>query len=208
MKCKFRNSGQTCVCANRIFVQDGIYDEFARRLADLAEEMVVGNGLQGVTHQGPLINEAAVEKCERHVADAVSKGAVVATGGSRHSLGGTFFQPTVLTGCSTDMAPFREETFGPVAPLFRFSTEEEVIAMANDTPFGLASYVYTANIGRLFRVTEALEYGMVGANTGIISSEVAPFGGVKQSGIGREGSKYGIEEYLEIKYMCIGDVEK
>jgi succinate-semialdehyde dehydrogenase/glutarate-semialdehyde dehydrogenase len=204
---KYRNTGQTCVCTNRFLVQDGIYDEFARRLGNaVRDQLQVGNGLdEGVT-QGPLINEAAVAKVESHIADAVSKGAKVATGGSRHALGGTFFQPTVLTDVTTDMAVADEETFGPVAPLFRFGTEEEAIRMANDTEYGLASYLYSRELARVWRVAEALEYGMVGINTGLISTAIAPFGGVKSSGIGREGSKYGIEEYLEVKYMCIGGI--
>jgi succinate-semialdehyde dehydrogenase/glutarate-semialdehyde dehydrogenase len=204
---KYRNTGQTCVCTNRFLVQDGIYDEFARRLAKAVQaQLEVGNGLdEGVT-QGPLINEAAVAKVESHIADAVSKGAKVATGGSRHALGGTFFQPTVLTDVTTDMAVADEETFGPVAPLFRFETEEDAIRMANDTEYGLASYLYSRELSRVWRVAEALEYGMVGINTGLISTAIAPFGGVKSSGIGREGSKYGIEEYLEVKYMCIGGI--
>jgi succinate-semialdehyde dehydrogenase/glutarate-semialdehyde dehydrogenase len=204
---KYRNTGQTCVCTNRFLVQDGIYDEFARRLANaVRDQLEVGNGLdEGVT-QGPLINEAAVAKVESHIADAVSKGAKVATGGSRHALGGTFFQPTVLTDVTTDMAVADEETFGPVAPLFRFGTEEEAIRMANDTEYGLASYLYSRELARVWRVAEALEYGMVGINTGLISTAIAPFGGVKSSGIGREGSKFGLEEYLEVKYMCIGGI--
>jgi succinate-semialdehyde dehydrogenase/glutarate-semialdehyde dehydrogenase len=204
MASKYRNTGQTCVCANRILVQDGVYDAFAAKLAEAVKKLVVGPGLKGDTQQGPLINEQAVEKVERHIADAVAKGAKVMLGGRRHALGGTFFEPTILTGVTPDMACAREETFGPVAPLFRFTTEDEAVRMANDTEFGLAAYFYTRDIGRCWRVSAALEYGIVGVNEGIISTEVAPFGGVKESGIGREGSKYGIEEYLEVKYVCMG----
>jgi succinate-semialdehyde dehydrogenase/glutarate-semialdehyde dehydrogenase len=207
MASKYRNSGQTCVCANRFLVQDGIYDEFARKFAEAVQsQLKVGNGLEDGVAQGPLINEAAVEKIESHIADAVNKGAKVATGGARHALGGTFFQPTILTGASPGMVVASEETFGPLAPLFRFKTEEEAVRMANDTEFGLASYFYSRDLARVWRVAEALEYGMVGINAGIISTDIAPFGGVKSSGIGREGSKYGIEDYLEIKYMCIGGI--
>jgi succinate-semialdehyde dehydrogenase/glutarate-semialdehyde dehydrogenase len=188
-------------------VQDGIYDEFARRLAAAVRgQLKVGNGLDEGVAQGPLINEAAVEKVESQIADALGKGAKVATGGARHALGGTFFQPTVLTDVTPSMAVAHEETFGPVAPLFRFETEEEAVQMANDTEYGLASYLYSRELSRVWRIAEALEYGMVGINTGLISTAVAPFGGVKSSGIGREGSRYGIEEYLEIKYMCIGGI--
>ena len=204
---KYRNAGQTCVCTNRFLVQDGIYDAFARRLAEAVQsQLKVGNGLEEGVAQGPLINEAAVEKVESHIADALSKGAKIATGGARHALGGTFFQPTVLTDVTPNMAVAHEETFGPVAPLFRFETEEQAVQMANDTEFGLASYLYSRELSRVWRIAEALEYGMVGINTGLISTAVAPFGGVKSSGIGREGSKYGIEDYLEIKYMCIGGI--
>ncbi len=206
MASKFRNTGQTCVCANRILVQDGIHDAFARRLVEEVGKMRVGDGLAGDTDQGPLIDMAAVEKVEDHVGDAVAKGAKVAAGGGRHELGGTFFEPTVLTGVTTEMAVTREETFGPVAPLYRFGTEEEALRMANDTEFGLAAYFYSRDIGRIWRVMEGLEYGIVGVNEGIISTEVAPFGGMKESGIGREGSKYGIEDYLEIKYGLIGGI--
>ncbi len=199
---KYRNNGQTCVCANRIFVQAGVYDAFAEKLKASAESMKVGDGLDEGVIVGPLINEAAVEKVEEHIRDAVSKGAQVLTGGHRHALGGTYFEPTVITGATRDMAFATEETFGPLAPLFRFETEEEVIAMANDTIFGLAAYFYAQDLGRVIRVQEALEYGMVGVNTGLISTEVAPFGGVKQSGLGREGSHHGIEDYLEMKYIC------
>ena len=205
---KYRNSGQTCVCVNRFLVHDSVYDEFARKLSlAVNERLKVGNGLEEGVVQGPLINQAAVEKVEAHIADAVSKGAKVAAGGSRHVLGGTFFQPTVLTDVLPEMAVAREETFGPLAPLFRFSTEQEAVEMANDTEFGLASYFYSRDLARVWRVAEALEYGMVGINAGIISNEIAPFGGVKSSGIGREGSKYGVEDYLEIKYMCIGGID-
>lgn len=207
MASKYRNSGQTCVCANRFLVQDGVYDEFARKFADAVQnQLKVGNGLEDGVAQGPLINEAAVEKVESHIADAINKGAKVATGGARHALGGTFFQPTVLTDATPAMVVATEETFGPLAPLFRFKTEEEALRMANDTEYGLASYFYSRGLARAWRVAEALEYGMVGINTGLISTDIAPFGGVKSSGIGREGSKYGIDEYLEIKYMCIGGI--
>lgn len=199
---KYRNAGQTCVCANRIYVQAGVYDAFAKRLAEKVAAMKVGAGSEAGVAIGPLIDDAAVEKVERHVADAREKGAEVAVGGKRHPLGGTFYEPTVLTGVTPQMLVAREETFGPVAPLFRFEREEDAVKMANDTEFGLAAYFYTENARRAWRVAEALEYGMVGHNTGMVSNEVAPFGGVKQSGIGREGSKYGIEEYLEIKYLC------
>ncbi|TDQ77730.1 succinate-semialdehyde dehydrogenase/glutarate-semialdehyde dehydrogenase [Dongia mobilis] len=203
---KFRNTGQTCVCANRIYVQDGVYDAFAEKLKAAVAKMKIGDGLKGETQQGPLIDMKAVAKVEEHIADAVSKGAKVAAGGKRHALGGSFFEPTILTGVTQDMAVAKEETFGPLAPLFRFKTEEEVIKLANDTEFGLASYFYARDIGRVWRVAEQVEYGIVGINTGIISSEVAPFGGVKESGNGREGSKYGIDDYVEIKYMCMGGI--
>ena len=209
MVSKYRNSGQTCVCANRLLVQDGIYDEFAKRFGKAVQQQLkVGNGMEEGVTQGPLINMAAVEKVEQHIRDAVGKGAQIAVGGRRHALGGTFFEPTVLTGVTPQMQVARDETFGPVAPLFRFRTEEEAVRMANDTEFGLAAYFYTRDLGRTWRVAEALEYGMVAINTGILSTEVAPFGGMKQSGFGREGSKYGIEEYLQVKYWCIGEVEK
>jgi len=207
MASKFRNTGQTCVCANRLYVQEGVYDAFAEKLVKAVEEMVVGDGLKGETQQGPLIDMAAVEKVEEHIEDVLSKGGAIATGGKRHELGGTFFEPTVVTQVSPKMKVAREETFGPVAPLFPFKTEEEVIAMANDTEFGLASYFYSRDIGRIWRVMEGLEYGIVGINEGIISTEVAPFGGVKESGIGREGSKYGIDDFLEIKYALIGGID-
>mgnify|MGYP003638041019 FL=1 len=206
MASKFRNTGQTCVCANRLLVQDGVYDEFSKKLAAAVEEMRIGDGLLGETEQGPLIDMAAVEKVEEHIQDAVSKGAKVISGGSRHDLGGTFFQPTVLAEVNTDMKVTKEETFGPVAPLYRFDTEEQALQMANDTEFGLAAYFYSRDIGRIWRVMEGLEYGIVGINEGIISTEVAPFGGMKESGTGREGSKYGIEDYLEIKYALIGGI--
>ncbi|MFL6632216.1 MAG: NADP-dependent succinate-semialdehyde dehydrogenase [Massilia sp.] len=201
---KFRNAGQTCVCANRIYVQDGVYDAFAAKLAAAAERFKVGHGVEPGVDIGPLIDGDAVAKTEQHVADALSKGARVLTGGGRHTLGGTFFQPTVLADVDASMLVAREETFGPVAPLFRFRDEAEVLALANDTEFGLASYFYARDIGRVWRVAEGLESGMVGVNTGLISNEVAPFGGVKQSGLGREGSKYGIDDYLAVKYICLG----
>ncbi|MCW3641214.1 MULTISPECIES: NAD-dependent succinate-semialdehyde dehydrogenase [Burkholderia] len=201
---KYRNTGQACVAANRLVVQSGIYDAFARRLADESARLKVGNGMEAGVELGPLINEDAVLKLEQHIADAQAKGAQVATGGRRHAMGGSFFEPTVLTDVSRDTLIFSEETFGPVAPLFRFDTEDEAISLANDTPFGLASYVYTRDVGRIFRVVEGLDFGMVGVNEGLISTEVAPFGGVKLSGLGREGSKYGIDEYLEIKYVALG----
>jgi succinate-semialdehyde dehydrogenase/glutarate-semialdehyde dehydrogenase len=208
MASKYRNSGQTCVCANRLLVQDGIYDEFARRFSDAVKKLRVGHGLDDGVDQGPLIDVAAVEKVESHIGDAVGKGARVLTGGKRHALGGSFFEPTVLADVTTDMAVAREETFGPLAPLFRFKSEEEAIRMANDTEFGLAAYFYTRDLGRTWRVGEALEYGMVAVNTGILSTEVAPFGGMKHSGFGREGSKYGIDEFMEVKYWCIGEIGK
>ena len=201
---KYRNTGQTCVCTNRLLVQAGVYDTFAQKLATAVAAMKVGDGLKGEVQQGPLIDEASVEKVEEHIADAVAKGATVALGGKRHALGGTFFQPTILCNVTPQMLVAREETFGPVAPIFKFETEAEAIQMANDTEFGLASYLYTRDIGRVWRVSEALEYGMVGINTGLVSTEVAPFGGVKESGVGREGSKYGIEEFVEVKYLCMG----
>jgi len=204
---KFRNTGQTCVCANRIFVHEKIYAEFAQQLTSAVADMTVGNGVDDVD-LGPLIDQAAVEKTAAHIADAVNQGATVTTGGKAHQLGGTFYEPTVLAGVTTGMRVAQEETFGPVAPLIRFSNEAEVVAMANDTEYGLAAYLYTNDLGRSWRVTEALEYGMVGLNTGIISTEVAPFGGVKQSGIGREGSKYGLDDYLEMKYLCIAGVDE
>jgi succinate-semialdehyde dehydrogenase/glutarate-semialdehyde dehydrogenase len=206
MASKYRNAGQTCVCANRILVQRGIHDAFAAKLAEKAGALKVGAGTEPGVEQGPLIDLPALEKVEAHVADAVEKGAQVLVGGRRHARGGTFFEPTVMTGVTREMRVMREETFGPVAPLMRFETEAEAIRLANDTESGLAAYFYSRDVGRVFRVAEALEFGMVGVNTGAISNEVAPFGGMKQSGIGREGSSYGIEEYLEIKYVCIGGV--
>jgi succinate-semialdehyde dehydrogenase/glutarate-semialdehyde dehydrogenase len=201
---KYRNAGQTCVCTNRFYVQAGIYDAFVEKLATKAQQLKVGSGFETGVQQGPLIDANALAKVQAHVADARSKGARVLTGGAPHELGGTFFQPTVLADVTSDMLVAREETFGPVAPVFRFRTEDEAIALANSTEFGLAAYFYSRDVARVFRVAERLESGMVGVNTGLISNEVAPFGGVKQSGIGREGSKYGIDEYLVIKYVCIG----
>ncbi|MFW8594123.1 NAD-dependent succinate-semialdehyde dehydrogenase [Cribrihabitans neustonicus] len=201
--CKFRNNGQTCVCANRIYVQAGVYDAFAEKLKAALEKMKVGDGLDEGTDFGPLITKDAVEKVEEHIADAKSKGGSVILGGNPSELGGTFFQPTVVIGATQEMAFATEETFGPLAPLFKFEDEDEVIAMANDTIFGLASYFYAKDLSRVYKVAEALEYGIVGVNTGIISTEVAPFGGVKQSGLGREGSHHGIEDYLEMKYICM-----
>ncbi|CAA7405559.1 unnamed protein product [Spirodela intermedia] len=204
---KFRNTGQTCVCANRILVQDGIYEKFADAFAKAVKNMQVGNGLTEGAVQGPLINEAAVQKVESFIKDATSKGAKIMLGGRRHSLGMTFYEPTILTHVNEEMLISREEVFGPVAPLLRFRTEEEAIHMANDTNAGLAAYIFTSSIPRSWRVSEALEYGLVGINEGIISTEVAPFGGVKQSGLGREGSKYGMDEYLETKYVCLGNIK-
>jgi succinate-semialdehyde dehydrogenase/glutarate-semialdehyde dehydrogenase len=203
---KYRNTGQTCVCANRFIVQSKIYDAFAEKLTEAVGKLRVGDGLKGETDQGPLIDAKALAKVEEHVADAQGKGAKAVTGGRRHALGGTFYEPTVLTEVSRDMMLAREETFGPVAPLFRVDTDEEAIWLANDTEFGLAAYLYTRDLARSWRVTEALEYGIVGLNTGLISTEVAPFGGVKESGIGREGSKYGILEFTELKYVCVGGI--
>jgi succinate-semialdehyde dehydrogenase / glutarate-semialdehyde dehydrogenase len=203
---KYRNTGQTCVCANRLLIQEGVYDAFADKLRVAVGNLRVGDGLAGVTDQGPLIDANAVAKVEEHIADAVRKGARVALGGKRHSLGGTFFEPTILTGVTPQMMVAREETFGPIAPLFKFTTEAQAIAMANDTEFGLAAYLYTRDLARSWRVSEAIEYGIVGLNTGIISTEIAPFGGIKESGIGREGSKYGILDYTELKYICVGGV--
>ena len=205
---KYRNAGQTCVCANRLYVQSGVYDAFAQKLADAVGQLHVGNGVDAGVTTGPMIDEKAVEKVEEHIADAVAKGASIKMGGKRHSLGHSFFEPTIITNVTQDMAVAKEETFGPLAPLFKFETEDEVIGYANDTEFGLASYFYSRDIGRIFRVSEALEYGMVGVNTGLISNEIAPFGGVKQSGLGREGSKYGIEDYLVIKYTCLAGLDK
>ena len=206
MASKYRNAGQTCVCANRILVQGGVYDEFSSRFAQAVGELQVGSGLtEGVT-QGPLIDMAAVEKVEEHIQDALAKGARLVVGGERHSLGGQFFRPTVLAGATTEMKVASEETFGPVAPLFRFETEDQAIEMANNTEFGLAAYFFSRDIGRIWRVSEALEYGMVGINEGIISTEVAPFGGYKESGLGREGAREGLHEFLETKYLCMGGI--
>ncbi|HCT4968157.1 TPA: NADP-dependent succinate-semialdehyde dehydrogenase [Citrobacter koseri] len=201
---KFRNAGQTCVCANRLYVQDGVYDRFAEKLQQAVSKLHLGDGLQADVTTGPLIDEKAVAKVQEHIADALEKGAKVLCGGKAHALGGNFFQPTILVDVPNNAKVAKEETFGPLAPLFRFKDEADVIAQANDTEFGLAAYFYARDLSRVFRVGEALEYGIVGINTGIISNEVAPFGGIKASGLGREGSKYGIEDYLEIKYMCIG----
>ena len=206
LQSKYRNAGQTCVCTNRFYVHASLYDAFIEKLAAAASKIKVGNGFEQGILQGPLIDDPALLKVEQHVSDAVGKGARVITGGKKHALGGRFYEPTVLSDVSSNMTIMHEETFGPVAAVVKFETEEEVIAAANDTDFGLASYFYTRDIGRVWRVAEKLEYGMVGINTGLISNEVAPFGGVKQSGLGREGSKYGIEEYLEIKYLCMGGI--
>jgi len=203
---KYRNAGQTCVCANRIYVQAGVYDAFAQKLAARVSQFKVGPGVEENVVIGPLIDGKAIEKVEEHVADALAQGAKVALGGKRHALGGLFFEPTILTGVRSSMRVAREETFGPVAPLFRFDSDDEAIAMANDTEFGLAAYFYSRDIGRIFRAAEAIESGMIGVNTGLISTAEAPFGGVKQSGLGREGSRYGIEEYLEIKYLCLAGI--
>ena len=205
---KYRNSGQTCVCANRIYVQSSIYDDFSQRFTEKASELVVGNGLDESTQQGPLISENAIEKVSNHIEDAKNSGAIITTGGNPHSLGGLFFEPTVLTGVSDEMLISKEETFGPVAPIFSFETEQEVIERANNTPYGLAAYFYTNDLAKSWRVSEQLDYGMVGLNTGIISTEMAPFGGVKESGIGREGSKYGVDDYLEIKYVSLAGIEE
>jgi len=204
---KYRNTGQTCVCANRLLVQEGVYDAFVAKLVEAVRNLRVGDGLAGPTEQGPLIDAKAVAKVEEHIADALAKGGRIALGGKRHALGGTFFEPTIITGVKADMMVAREETFGPVAPIFAFKDEPEAIRMSNDTEFGLASYFYTRDLARGLRVAEKLEYGIVGLNTGIISTEVAPFGGVKESGTGREGSKYGILDYTELKYLCIGGIE-
>ncbi len=203
---KYRNSGQTCVCANRFIVQEGIYDAFAKKLAEASGKLKVGNGLEPGVQQGPLIDDKAITKVEEHIADAVKKGAHVVTGGKRHKLGGTFFEPTVVSDVTPDMAVAREETFGPVAPIFKFKKEEDGVRMANATEFGLACYFFTRDLGRAFRVAEGLEYGQVGVNAGVITTEVAPFGGVKESGLGREGSKYGWDDYVNVKYVCIGGV--
>jgi succinate-semialdehyde dehydrogenase/glutarate-semialdehyde dehydrogenase len=204
MASKYRNNGQTCVCANRILVQSGIYDEFARRLGEAAARLRIGAAADIEADQGPLINERALAKVEEHVRDALAKGATVLTGGRRSAAGGCFYEPTVLTNVTTAMKVVREEIFGPVAPLVRFDTEAEALAMANDTPYGLAAYFYTADMARIWRMSEALEFGMVGVNEGLLATEVAPFGGVKESGYGREGSKYGLEDYQSIKYVCLG----
>jgi succinate-semialdehyde dehydrogenase/glutarate-semialdehyde dehydrogenase len=204
MASKYRNTGQTCVCANRFYVQAGIYDEFAKRLVKAVATLRVGDGLAGATEQGPLIDARALAKVKSHISDAVEKGASIACGGKSHALGGNFFEPTVLVNVTPAMRVAREETFGPVAPLFRFESEEDVIRMANDTEFGLAAYFYTRDLARSWRLQEALEYGIVGVNTGLFSTEVAPFGGVKESGLGREGSRYGIDDYTELKYVCVG----
>ncbi|NCW20412.1 MAG: NAD-dependent succinate-semialdehyde dehydrogenase [Gammaproteobacteria bacterium] len=204
MASKYRNTGQTCVCANRLYVQAGVYEEFAKRLVKAVATLRVGDGLAGPTDQGPLIDARALAKVKAHIGDAVDHGARIACGGKSHALGGNFFEPTVLLDVNSKMRVAREETFGPVAPLFRFETEEEVVRMANDTEFGLAAYFYTRDLARSWRMQEALEYGIVGVNTGLFSTEVAPFGGVKESGLGREGSRYGIDEYTELKYVCVG----
>ena len=206
MQSKYRNAGQTCVCANRIFAQDGIYDRFTEKLAAASAALKVGDGMEEGVSAGPLIDIKAVEKVESHIRDAVAKGARVVVGGGRHSNGGNFFEPTVLADVTPEMIVSREETFGPLAPVYRFETDEDVVKKANDTEFGLAAYFYTRDIGRVWRVAEQLEYGIVGINSGIISTEVAPFGGMKESGIGREGSKYGIDEFTEVKYLCMGDI--
>ena len=206
MASKYRNAGQTCVCANRIYVQDGVYDRFVEKFAAKVQALKVGNGFEDGVVQGPLIEDAAVQKVQRHVADAVTKGGKVLAGGQ--PLGGQFFQPTVVSEATADMLCAREETFGPFAPVFRFTTEQEAVDAANNTEFGLASYFYSRDVGRIFRVAEALEYGMVGINAGVIATEHVPFGGVKQSGLGREGSRHGMDEYLEMKYLCMGDIQK
>jgi succinate-semialdehyde dehydrogenase/glutarate-semialdehyde dehydrogenase len=206
--CKFRNAGQTCVCANRILIQDGIYDEFSRKFREAAAKLKMGNGADAGVVVGPLINERAANDVFTFIEDAVANGANVVLGGKRSELGSCFIEPTVLTDVDADMRVFSEEIFGPVAPLFRFKTEQEAIDMANDTPFGLASYFYSRDVGRIWRVSEALEYGIVGINEGIISNAMAPFGGVKESGQGREGSKYGMDDYLEIKYLCMGGIDR
>jgi succinate-semialdehyde dehydrogenase/glutarate-semialdehyde dehydrogenase len=200
---KYRNTGQTCVCTNRFYIHDRVYDEFARKFANAVKLLKVGNGMDEGVVLGPLIDQSAVEKVEEHVADALAQGGELMTGGQRHALGGNFYQPTVLAHATPAMRVAKEETFGPVAALFRFSNDDEVIAMANDTEYGLASYFYSRDIGRIWKVAEALDYGMVGINTGLISNEVAPFGGVKQSGLGREGSHYGIDDYMTLKYLCM-----
>ena len=209
MVSKYRNAGQTCVCANRFYVQAGVYDSFVDKLAARSRDIQVGNGFEAGVHQGPLIDDQAIAKVESHVADALAKGARLVVGGERVAgLGQRFYTPTVLADVTPDMLCSKEETFGPVAPVFRFETEAEAVALANDTEFGLASYFYSRDIGRVFRVGEALEYGMVGINTGLISTAAGPFGGVKQSGLGREGAHQGIDDYVEVKYLCLGDILK
>jgi succinate-semialdehyde dehydrogenase/glutarate-semialdehyde dehydrogenase len=208
MASKYRNAGQTCVCVNRFLVQDEVHEAFTEKLAAAVANLRVGNGMEDGVTQGPLINEAAVDKVNEHIQDALGKGARLICGGKRHARGGTFFEPTVITDVTRDMTVAREETFGPLAPIFRFRTEADAIRLANDTEVGLAAYFYSRDIGRIWRVSEALEYGMVGINEGIISNEVAPFGGVKESGLGREGSKYGIDDFVEIKYLCMGGLDK
>ena len=208
MASKYRNSGQTCVCANRMFIQEGVYEQFAKKLGVKVAALKVGNGLEAGVVQGPLIDMKGVAKVEEHIADALAKGARIVTGGKRHEKGGSFFQPTVLADVTPEMKITHEETFGPVAPLYRFKTEDELIRLANDTEFGLAAYFYSRDIGRVWRIAEAIESGLIGINVGIISTEVAPFGGMKESGIGREGSKYGMDEFLEVKYLCMGDIHK
>ena len=203
---KYRNNGQTCVCANRLYIQDSVYDAFVEKLKAAVAKLKIGNGLEEGTTTGPLIDSKAVAKVEEHIADALGKGAKLAFGGKPHALGGSFFEPTILVDVPNNAAVAKEETFGPLEPLFRFSDETEVIRQANDTEFGLAAYFYARDLSRVFRVAEALEYGMVGINTGVISTEVAPFGGMKASGLGREGSKYGLDEYVEIKYLCLGGI--
>ncbi len=205
---KYRNSGQTCVCANRIYVQSSIYDDFCERFTQKTSGLLVGNGLEEKTQQGPLISNNAMKKVSLHIKDAKDKGAKIATGGNPHALGGLFFEPTVLTGVTDDMLIAKEETFGPVAPIFSFESEQEVIRRANDTSYGLAAYFYTSDLGKSWRVSEQLEFGMVGLNTGIISTEMAPFGGIKESGLGREGSKYGVDDYLEMKYISLAGIEE
>ncbi|MBB4186555.1 acyl-CoA reductase-like NAD-dependent aldehyde dehydrogenase [Sinorhizobium terangae] len=204
MIAKYRNSGQTCVCINRFFVQSGVYDRFVEKLAEACDKLKVGSGLEEGVQQGPLIDEKAVEKVEELIGDATAKGGKIVAGGGRHALGGTFFRPTVISEATTDMRFMREEIFGPVAPVFRFETEEEAVALANDTEYGLACYFYTSDLARAFRVSEGLKYGMLGVNEGLITTPEAPFGGVKESGLGREGGHQGIEDYLDTKYVCIG----
>jgi succinate-semialdehyde dehydrogenase/glutarate-semialdehyde dehydrogenase len=206
--CKFRNAGQTCVCANRLFAQDGVYDEFVDKLVAATARLKVGPGVEDGVQIGPLIDAPAVEKVEEHVADALDRGGELRLGGSRHELGGTFYVPTVVTGVTPDAAMSCEETFGPVAGVARFATDDEVVRLANDTPYGLAAYFYSRDVGRIVRIGEALEYGIVGVNTGLISTEVAPFGGVKESGVGREGSKYGVDDWLEVKYLALGGLDR